>query len=151
MSLNVTQQQYDEQVKYIQQLDSELADTIKRIADAKKEGDLSENAQFEAGMRDKERIETALADAKLRLSQMKIVRENITRTRVDVPCKIRVQDLNTDKIFELQIVNTGGMPPDRVSADSKFGALIVGKRVGTVISYVDNAYREQKFKLLEII
>lgn len=150
MRIPVSQADYDAQALHIQQLEQELKETVERLVAAKSEGDLRENAQYESAVRDKERITADITAARATLRAMYVVTASSTE-KIRVLSKFEVFNENTQETMCLTLVATNGTPPDKVSVTSKFGKLVLGKRVGDVISYVDYAYRSQSFKIIAIL
>lgn len=145
----VSQADYDAQSLKVQQLERELLETQDRLASARSEGDLRENAQYESAVRDKERITNDILLAKELLGRM-YVETTIVAGKIRILSRFKVLNENTQETMDLQLVATDGTPPDKVSVASKFGKLVLGKRVGDKVSYVDNAFRQQEFSILSI-
>lgn len=150
--MKVTQAQYDEQVRLIQELEESLADAQKRKVTSRQEGDLRENSEYESACRDIEMLTNHLAEAHDALDKMQIDKDaTINATKIGILTNFTMIDLNTNKEQEYTLVDINGAPPKDISANSKFGKLVKGKHVGDIIEYTDNAFRTQKFQITAIL
>lgn len=150
--MKVTQAQYDAQVRLIQELEESLADAQKRKVTSRQEGDLRENSEYESACRDIEMLTNHLAEAHDALDKMQINKDATTNTsKIGILTNFMMLDLNTNKEQEYTLVDINGAPPKDISANSKFGKLVKGKRVGDIIEYTDNAFRNQKFQITAIL
>lgn len=148
--LQVNQEMYNEEVERLNQVNKDIEIAHDRIRDAQKEGDLSENAQYEDARNNLELLETLAKQLRDRISNMEVVATTYGASTVGIPSKFIVEDIQDGKEMTLTLQNRGN-PPDVVSSGSKFGQLILGKRVGDVISYTDNAFVQRSFKLVKIL
>lgn len=150
--MKVTQAQYDEQVRLIQELEESLADAQKRKVTSRQEGDLRENSEYESACRDIEMLTNHLAEAHDALDKMQIDKDaTINTSKIGILTNFKMIDLNTNKEQEYTLVDINGAPPKDISANSKFGKLVKGKHVGDIIEYTDNAFRTQKFQITAIL
>ena len=150
--MNVTQANYDAQVRLIQELEESLADAQKRKVTSRQEGDLRENSEYESACRDIEMLTNHMAEAHDALDKMQIDKDaTISASKIGILTNFTMIDLNTNKEQEYTLVDINGAPPKDISANSKFGKLVKGKHVGDIIEYTDNAFRTQKFQITAIL
>jgi transcription elongation factor greA len=150
--MKVTQAQYDEQVRLIQELEESLADAQKCKIISGREGDRRENSEYESACRDIDMLTNHLAEAHDALDKMQIDKDaTINTSKIGILTNFKMIDLNTNKEQEYTLVDINGAPPKDISANSKFGKLVKGKHVGDIIEYTDNAFRTQKFQITAIL
>lgn len=146
--IQVTQQEYNAQGQYIQTLKQELSHAIERRELERTQGDLSENASFEAASNDITRITGMLRKEEERYHAMHVVAKG---KGISVGSTIIVHDELMNQDLTITIVGTDGKPPVQVSQDSLFGQAALGKDVGDTISYSDILHRTQSFTIKEIL
>ena len=148
--LKVTQAEFDELSSRIVALKEELAEENANLEAARKEGDLRENSEFSRAKSAIGRIQEELESSEKLLSRMHIEEKSSTNQRVQPNTHVTLKCMNTGEEFTVQLVSTQGRPPMRVSLGSKLGTVLLDKRVGDIVKYVDNAFNQQQFKILNI-
>src|SRR3990170_7945771 len=73
--------------EYEELLDSKRPVAVERLANARSEGDLTENSEYTAAKQDLAFIDGRIAELKLIISEAKIVNSH-SRKKVDVGCKV---------------------------------------------------------------
>lgn len=146
--IRVTQQEYNAQGQHIYALKQELSSAIERRELERAQGDLSENASFEAACNDITRITGMLRKEEERYHAMRVVKKG---KGIGVGSTIVVHDEMMNQDLTITIVGTAGKPPIQVSRDSLFGQAALGKDVGDTISYSDILHRKQSFIIKEIL
>lgn len=146
--IQVTQQEYNAQGAHIFALKQELSSAIERRELERKQGDLSENASFEAACNDITRLTSMLHKEEDKYQRMHIVGR---QKGIGVGTTFIVHDELMDQDLKITLVGTEGKPPVQVSKNSLFGRAAYGKNVGDVITYSDILHRTQTFYIKEII
>lgn len=106
-----------------------------QIAEARAEGDLSENAEFDAAIEAQGMLEARIRDLEGKLSSAQIVdMSNIKTDRVVFGCKVTVKDLDFDEEEDYILVGPGeeDYEINKILATSPVGKGLVGKQVGEV-------------------
>ena len=128
---------------------SEVAEKIK---EAREQGDLSENAEYDAAKDEQRDIEARIEEIENILKNAEVVDEDdIDTKKINVGCKVRVLDKEYDEELEFKIVGSteasslNGM----ISNESPLGSALIGKKVGNVVS-VETQDGVAKYKVLAI-
>ena len=128
---------------------SEVAEKIK---EAREQGDLSENAEYDAAKDEQRDIEARIEEIENILKNAEVVDEDDVDTKtISVGCKVKVLDKEYDEELEFKIVGSteasslNGM----ISNESPLGSALIGKKVGNVVS-VETQDGVAKYKVLAI-
>lgn len=113
---------------------SEVAEKIK---EAREQGDLSENAEYDAAKDEQRDIEARIEEIENILKNAEVVDEDDIDTKtINVGCKVKLLDKEYDEELEFKIVGSteasslNGM----ISNESPLGSALIGKKVGSVVS-----------------
>lgn len=128
---------------------SEVAEKIK---EAREQGDLSENAEYDAAKDEQRDIEARIEEIENILKNAEVVDEDDVDTKtISVGCKVRILDKEYDEELEFKIVGSteasslNGM----ISNESPLGSALIGKKVNNVVS-VETQDGVAKYKVLAI-
>ena len=104
---------------------------IEAIAEARAQGDLSENAEYEAAKEKQGFIEGRLADIEAKLSQSEVIDpENLkAEGRCVFGATIELEDLDTEKKSTYQIVgdDESSIKDNKISINSPLAKALIGK------------------------
>lgn len=128
------------------------AEVAEKIKEAREQGDLSENAEYDAAKDEQRDIEARIEEIENILKNAEVVDEDdIDTKKINVGCKVRVLDKEYDEELEFKIVGSteasslNGM----ISNESPLGSALIGKKVGNVVS-VETQDGVAKYKVLAI-
>ena len=124
-----------------------------KIKEAREQGDLSENAEYDAAKDEQRDIEARIEQIEKILKNAEVVAEDeMSTTDINVGCTVRLYDVEFEEELEFAIVGSteanslNGM----ISNESPVGCALLGKRVGDVVA-VELANGEiSHYKILEI-
>ena len=144
----------------LKKLEDELHDlkVVKRkevagkIKEAREQGDLSENAEYDAAKDEQRDIEARIEEIEKILKNAEVVVEDeVDMDKVSVGCKIRVLDMEYNEEMELQIVGSteANSLQGKISNESPVGKALIGRRVGDVVD-VETQVGVIQYKVLEI-
>ena len=127
----------------------EIAEKIK---EAREQGDLSENAEYDAAKDEQRDIEARIEEIEKILKNAEVVdEEEVDPDLINVGCKVRVLDIEYDEEVEFHIV--GSTEADslsgKISNESPLGTSLIGSRVGDVID-VETANGFIQYQILKI-
>lgn len=136
----------------------ELLKTVKRkeiaekLKEARAQGDLSENAEYDAAKDEQGIIESRIQELEAMLKNVKVIDSSeLTNEMVHIGSKIKVHDYDFDEDIDYQIVGASEADPfnGKLSDESPVGTALLGHAVGDVIE-VETPNGEVKFEILEI-
>lgn len=144
----------------MQKMEKELTElkTVKRqevaqkIKEARAQGDLSENAEYDAAKEEQGEIETRIADLEKLLRNAEIIDEDvIDEDHVQLGNHVKLWDEEYEEELEYSVVGSTEADPmsGRISNESPVGEALMGKQVGDVIEVLTPG-GISVFKILEI-
>ena len=144
----------------LKQLEEELQDlkVVKRkevaqkIKEAREQGDLSENAEYDAAKDEQRDIETRIEELEKILKNAEVVVEDeIDLDKINIGCKVKVYDCEFEEELEFQIVGSteANSLQGKISNESPVGQALLGRKVGDVVD-VETQVGIIQYKVLEI-
>ena len=144
----------------LQELEAELEDlkvnrrkeVAQKIKEAREQGDLSENAEYDAAKDEQRDIEARIEEIEKILKNVEVVaEEDIDDTKINVGCHIKIHDYEYDEDLEFSIVGTTqtNSLEGKISNESPLGRALIGKEVGDIVELEMNE-EVTKYKVLEI-
>ena len=127
----------------------EIADKIK---EARGQGDLSENAEYDAAKEEQGHIEKRIEEIEKILKNAEVVDEDeIDLEKISVGCKVKIHDFEFDEELEFYLVGSTEADSlnNKISNESPLGKAMIGKKVGEVIDVETQAGNAQ-YKILDI-
>lgn len=127
----------------------EIAEIIK---DARAQGDLSENAEYDAAKDEQGEIEARIAHLEKMLKNVEVVDEDeVDLSTINIGCKVRLYDFDLDEEVDFAIVGSAEAAPllGKISNESPVGEALIGLAVGQETS-VETPAGSLKFKVIEI-
>jgi transcription elongation factor GreA len=108
-------------------------DIAQRIADARAQGDLSENAEYDAAREEQGLLELRIRKMEEVLARSAVIDEsNISTDKVGIMTRVTVLNAKTNKKNEYQIVSAeeADFEGGRISTSSPIGKALLNKKVG---------------------
>ena len=144
----------------LKKLESELEDlkVVKRkevaqkIKEAREQGDLSENAEYDAAKDEQRDIEARIEEIEKILKNADVVVEDeIDLDKINVGCKVKIRDLEFEEDLEYKIVGSteANSLQGKISNESPVGKALLGAKVGDVVD-VETQSGILKYEVLEI-
>ena len=127
----------------------EIAEKIK---EAREQGDLSENAEYDAAKDEQRDIEARIEELEKILKNAEVVVEDeVDLDKISVGCKVKVLDVEFDEEEEFKIVGSSEANSlnGKISNESPVGKALIGARVGDNIQ-VETQAGIIEYKVLEI-
>ena len=133
----MTRQGYDEAVKkldYLRKVKRE--EIVRRIAEARSHGDLSENAEYDAARNEQAANELAIEELDFQIKNAKVIEESGDNSAVHFGSVVTVHDVDFDEDVEYTIMGTTEADPMKniISNESPVGAALMGRKVGDVVT-----------------
>lgn len=127
----------------------EVADKIK---EAREQGDLSENAEYDAAKEEQREIEARIEEIEKILKNAEVVvDEDIDANVINIGCSVKVYDMEYDEELELKIVGSteASSLQGKISNESPVGKALLRHKVGDVVE-VETHAGVLSYKILEI-
>lgn len=128
----------------------EVADKIK---EAREQGDLSENAEYDAAKDEQRDIELRIEEIEKILKNAEIVTsEDIGVNGINVGSVVRIKDLEFDEEMEYKIVGSteADVLANKISNESPVGMALIGSTVGDKIEVETPNGEMVHYEILEI-
>ncbi len=123
-----------------------------KIKEAREQGDLSENAEYDAAKDEQRDIEAKIEELENLLKNVEVVVEDdVELDKINVGCKVRVYDKEFDEDMEFSIVGSteASSLQNRISNESPVGRALIGCRVGDTVK-VETQAGTFEYEVLEI-
>ena len=111
------------------------AEIAQKIKEARAQGDLSENAEYDAAKDEQAEIEARIEQLKNILQNAEIVPEEVDTSRVFIGSVVKVHDEEFDEDIDMMIVGSteANSPQNKISNESPLGQALVGAMVGDTV------------------
>ena len=123
-----------------------------KIKEAREQGDLSENAEYDAAKDEQRDIETRIEEIEKILKNVEVVVEDeVDVDKINVGCTVKVYDVEYDEEMEFKIVGSSeaNSLQGKISNESPVGKALLGKKVGDIVK-VETPGGEFDYKVLSI-
>ena len=127
-------------------------EVAEKIKEAREQGDLSENAEYDAAKDEQRDIEARIEEIEKILKNAEVVVEDeVDLDRINVGCKVKVYDYEFEEEMELKIVGSteANSLEGKISNESPVGKALIGAHTGDVVE-VEMPMGIMKYKVLEI-
>ena len=127
-------------------------EVAQKIKEAREQGDLSENAEYDAAKDEQRDIEARIVDLEKLLKNAEVVVEDeIDLDKISIGCQVKVLDVEEDEEMEFKIVGSteANSLNFKISNESPVGAALLGRKVGETIE-VETQSGLLMFRILEI-
>lgn len=144
----------------LQKLESELhnlkvvkrKEVAQKIKEAREQGDLSENAEYDAAKDEQRDIETRIDEIEKILKNAEVVvEEEVDLDKISVGCRVKILDMEYDEELDYKIVGSteANSLKGKISNESPVGKALLGAKVGEVVT-VETQAGDLNYKVLEI-
>ena len=123
-----------------------------KIKEAREQGDLSENAEYDAAKDEQREIETRIEEIEQILKNVEVVvEEEVDFDKINVGCHVKVFDVASDAEVGFKIVGSteANSLNGKISNESPVGRALLGKKVGELVTVETQAGIIQ-YKVLDI-
>ncbi len=127
----------------------EVAD---KIREAREQGDLSENAEYDAAKDEQRDIEARIEELEKILKNAEVVVEDeVNLDKISVGCTVTVYDMEFDEEMDFKIVGSteANSLQGKISNESPVGKALLGREAGDTVS-VETQAGEIRYKVLKI-
>ena len=123
-----------------------------KIKEAREQGDLSENAEYDAAKDEQRDIEARIEELEKILKNAEVVvEEEADLDKVSIGCSVKILDCEFDEELEYKIVcsTEANSLKGKISNESPVGKALLGKQVGDTVT-VETPAGEFSYKVLSI-
>ena len=127
-------------------------EVAEKIKEARGQGDLSENAEYDAAKEEQGEIESRIIQLENLLRNAEVIDEDVLKMDVvNLGSKVTVLDVEFDEEMEYTIAGSTEADPmnGRISNESPLGMALLGQKVGATVM-ADTPDGEVAFKILNI-
>ena len=127
-------------------------EVAQKIKEAREQGDLSENAEYDAAKDEQRDIELRIEELEKLLKNAEVVVEDeIDLEKINIGCKVKVLEIDEDEEMEFRIVGSteANSLQNKISYESPVGQALLGRKVGDVVD-VETQVGIIQYKVLEI-
>ena len=145
----------------LRKLEEELAqrkgpireEIVERLKEARAQGDLSENSEYDQAKEDQGKNESRIVELELMIKTAVIIDTSASSKegKVSLGCTVVLKDMETEEEESYTLVGTTEADPfeNKISNESPVGKAVIGKKIGDVVIAVTPA-GELSYKILEV-
>lgn len=142
--------QYEDELEELKVI--KRKEVAQKIKEAREQGDLSENAEYDAAKDEQRDIEARIEELEKLLKNAEVVDEDeVDLDKISIGCKVRILDVEFDEELEYKIVGSteANSLKGKISNESPVGHALMGHMVGDVVD-VETQVGTIQYKVLEI-
>ena len=142
--------QYEDELQNLQVV--KRKEVAQKIKEAREQGDLSENAEYDAAKDEQRDIELRIEELEKLLKNAEVVVEDeIDLDKINIGCKVKLLDVEYNEEMEFYIVGSteANSLQNKISNESPVGRALMGRVVGDSVDVETQAGNIQ-YKVLEI-
>lgn len=127
-------------------------EVAEKIKEAREQGDLSENAEYDAAKDEQRDIEARIDEIEKLLKNAEVVVEDeIDLDKINIGCQVKVYDVEYDEETEFKIVGSteANSLQNKISNESPVGRALLGKRKGDIVD-VETQVGMIQYRVIEI-
>ena len=127
-------------------------EVAQKIKEAREQGDLSENAEYDAAKDEQRDIEARIEEIdKILKNAEVVVEEDVDVDAINIGCSVKIMDMEFEDILEYKIVGSteANSLKGKISNESPVGKALIGAKLGQLIEVETQAGTIQ-YKVLEI-
>ena len=138
----------EEELRYL--IDVARDEVKRELAEARAQGDLSENADYDAARGKQAEVEARIKEIEAILNNAEVLEENSKSNKVGLGSKVTVRFVEMNKEAEYMIVASIESDPrnGKISSSCALGEAILGKTVGDVVEV--KAIKPYKAEIVKI-
>ena len=152
----LTKRGYDERVALLENLKVvRRKEVAQKLKEAREQGDLSENAEYDAAKDEQRDIEAQIAELEEILKNAEIIQDDASgkkdNGKVKMESTVKLHDIEYDEDIEYVIVGSSEADSlnNKISNESPLGAALIGTKVGDIVK-VEAPVGEIEYKIIEV-
>lgn len=123
-----------------------------KIKEAREQGDLSENAEYDAAKDEQRDIEARIEELEKILKNVEVVVEDeVDLDKINIGCCVKIRDIEYNEDLEYKIVGSteANSLKGKISNESPVGKALIGCKTGDIVE-VETQAGTLKYQVLEI-
>lgn len=111
-------------------------EVAQKIKEAREQGDLSENAEYDAAKDEQRDIEARIEELEKILKNAEVVVEDeVDLDKINVGCQVKIHDIeyNEDLVFKIVGSTEANSLKGRISNESPLGKALIGAKIGDTV------------------
>ena len=126
-------------------------EVINALKDARAQGDLSENAEYDAARTEQAMIESKIQELEAMVEKAIIIKE-VKKDKVSIGAKVKIEYVDDKETDVYTIVGSKEVDPfnNKISNESPIARAIIGHKVDNIVT-VDSPNGKYDVKILEIL
>ncbi len=127
-------------------------EVAQKIKEAREQGDLSENAEYDAAKDEQRDIEARIEELEKILKNAEVVvEEEVDLDKISIGCRVKLLDIEFSEELEYKIVGSteANSLKGKISNESPVGKALLGKKIGDTVE-VETQAGVYSYKVLEI-
>ena len=124
-------------------------EVAEKIKEAREQGDLSENAEYDAAKDEQRDIEARIEELEKILKNAEVVVEDeVDLDKINIGCQVKILDMEFNEELEYKIVGSteANSLKGKISNESPVGKALIGCKVGDQVEVETQAEREKALK-----
>ncbi len=132
--------------------DVKRKENLEALKEAREQGDLSENADYDAARNEQARIEARILEIESIIKNVKIIKNNDDSSAVNIGKEVVLKFIEKDREMTYQLVGTIEADPikGKISIESPLGKSIKGKEVGDVVTVKSETGKNFNVEIISI-
>lgn len=127
-------------------------EVAQKIKEARAQGDLSENAEYDAAKDEQRDIEARIDELEKILKNAEvIVEDEVDLDKINIGCQVKILDIEMNQELDYKIVGSteANSLKGKISNESPVGRALIGAKTGDIVS-VETPGGELEYQVLEI-
>ena len=128
-------------------------EVAQKIKEAREQGDLSENAEYDAAKEEQRDIELRIEEIDKILKNAELVTDDdIDSSVISIGCTVKIKDLEYDEEMDFQLVGSteANSLQGKISNESPVGKALIGAKQGDVVDVELADGEVMQYKVLKI-
>ena len=127
-------------------------EVAQKIKEARAQGDLSENAEYDAAKDEQRDIEARIDELEKILKNAEvIVEDEVDLDKINIGCRVKILDIEMNQELDYKIVGSteANSLKGKISNESPVGRALIGAKTGDIVR-VETPGGELEYQVLEI-
>lgn len=127
-------------------------EVAQKIKEARAQGDLSENAEYDAAKDEQRDIEARIDELEKILKNAEvIVEDEVDLDKINIGCQVKILDIEMNQELDYKIVGSteANSLKGKISNESPVGRALIGAKTGDIVR-VETPGGEREYQVLEI-